>query len=196
MPPPNEGSGPQGCVTTPESRSTSTRQATTAPDEGIARFVTRDLPEPYSDAVTVRRWCAHSLARAESAGRIPLLGSPAWVALDDQDPRKLGSVIRAALAWLADSQPEVIAERLRAEMDFVDQITFQRLRDASHAVAAGADWSLVAYGPTHAELVRRRADPGQMHREWVARHGGEYRGGPIDIDTAGERPQNRKGAAA
>lgn len=49
MPPPNERSGPQGCATTPEDRSTSTQQATTTHGERIAPIVTRGLPEPFTD---------------------------------------------------------------------------------------------------------------------------------------------------
>jgi len=36
---------------------------------------------------------------------------------------------------------------------------------------------------TQSELLRRRAELGEAHRAFTIRHGGPYRGGPVDWDT-------------
>lgn len=40
---------------------------------------------------------------------------------------------------------------------------------------------------THAELERRRQEPGKLAREFWERHGGEYCGGPVDWHTGRPR---------
>ncbi|GGK68956.1 glutaredoxin domain-containing protein [Nocardia camponoti] len=61
-------------------------------------------PQPQStaesDAVdldAVRQWAAPYLRSAQRRGDIPAVGSPAWVALPNGDPRKTGAIVQAAL---------------------------------------------------------------------------------------------------
>ena len=82
-------------------------------------------------------WDVHEYVQPslDSAGPWPTAGTPAWCALDDDDPAKLAALLDAA-------QHHV----LRVE-------TAQAaLAEASRAVAAGADWPALA-----AEIVRGRA---------------------------------------
>jgi hypothetical protein len=68
----------------------------------------------------VQRWL-------DSAGSWPLIGTPEWVALDDNDPRKKAAVLDAARHWA-----------LRLELN-------QEARcEASHDVSAAADWSVIS----------------------------------------------------
>ena len=74
-------------------------------------------------------WDAHLyvLPWLEAAGDWPLIGSPEWVALDDQDLRKKAAVLDAARHW---------ALRLQ---------TCQEARnDASKDLAVSADWKAIA----------------------------------------------------
>jgi len=60
-------------------------------------------------------------------GSCPILGTPAWVALPDDDPDKLEAILYAALWW-------VLAEETRQE----------HLADASKAIADAVDWPALA----------------------------------------------------
>ena len=90
-------------------------------------------------------------------GRLPIYGSREWWALEDDDPRRWASVIRAAACWRHESRLDVIDERMRAELERVDQLVVERVRAASHDVAGALDWTALAAEPTHDELARRRA---------------------------------------
>ena len=90
-------------------------------------------------------------------GTIPLYAGREWWALDDDDPRRWASVIRAAACWRHESRLDVIDERMRAELERVDQLVVERVRAASHDVSGAADWVALAAEPTHDELARRRA---------------------------------------
>ncbi len=61
-------------------------------------------PQPQSiaesgtvDLDAVRQWAAPYLRSAQRRGEIPAVGSPAWVALPNGDPRKTGAIVQAAL---------------------------------------------------------------------------------------------------
>jgi hypothetical protein len=105
----------------------------------------------------VHRWAGPLLAEARQTGPIPLVGSPGWSRLADDDPRKWGAVVLGALAWVSEATPAATARRLRAELDDADRAVAQRLKDAATDLSAAYTWS--AIGPTHAELERRRAAP-------------------------------------
>ena len=103
-------------------------------------------------------WERHRISSVEGTlGRLPLYASREWWALDDDDPRRWASVIRAAACWRHESRLDVIDERMRAELERVDQLVVERVRAASHDIAGAADWVAVADEPSHDELTRRRA---------------------------------------
>nr|WP_231984184.1 DUF2742 domain-containing protein [Mycobacterium sp. E342] len=74
-------------------------------------------------------WSVHEFVAPwlAAAGDWPMAGTPAWVELPDTDPAKWAAVLDAARHW-----------GLRVE---AAQLTFG---EASHAVAAAADWSAIA----------------------------------------------------
>jgi hypothetical protein len=73
---------------------------------------------------SVHEWVTRHL---ESVGTWPMAGTPEWVALPDDDPRKLAALLDAAQHWA-----------LRVE-------TAQQAEcEASRAVSAAADWSAIA----------------------------------------------------
>ncbi len=59
-------------------------------------------------------------------GDWPLVGTPAWAVLDDDDPRKQAAVLHAALQWVLQQDIEQEAERA-----------------ASHAVSASENWRAI-----------------------------------------------------
>ena len=119
--------------------------------EAVRAWLDATSPDP----AVVRAWAAPMLAAADQHGETPRLGSPAWRALPDSDPRKLATVVHAALARLADTVPAAIAERLELELNETNRLALDRIRHASWDVAAA--WSELHHdGPTHAELTERR----------------------------------------
>lgn len=76
---------------------------------------------PTHDALT------DVIARASQHGPLPLIGTSAWLALDDGDPRRVGAIYAAAsmFALHLECQATVAIE-------------------ASHAVSASADWGAIA----------------------------------------------------
>jgi hypothetical protein len=91
------------------------------------------------------------------ANQPPEYGTPAWDALPCDHPDRTRAVWEAAEAWCRYWKPEVIAERLRTELDFIDRVTLERFKTASVDVSRVWDASRLCAGPTHAELRRRRA---------------------------------------
>jgi hypothetical protein len=63
----------------------------------------------------------------DAVGSWPLIGTPAWVDLADDDPRKLASLFDAARHWA-----------LRLEMCQESEC------EASHAISASMDWGAIA----------------------------------------------------
>jgi hypothetical protein len=76
----------------------------------------------------------HVTPLLEAAGSWPMVGTPAWCALADTDPRKLAALLDGAQHWALrmDSCQEARA-------------------DASHAISAALDWPAIAN-----EIFRRR----------------------------------------
>ncbi|ORV29467.1 hypothetical protein AWB98_06675 [Mycolicibacterium conceptionense] len=75
----------------------------------------------------------------ERAGDFPMVGTVAWCALADDDPRKIAAVFDAAQHWALRIEASQIA-----------------LADASKEIAAAADWAGIARRITQAEGVRIR----------------------------------------
>jgi hypothetical protein len=63
----------------------------------------------------------------ESVGQWPMLGTPGWCELPDDDPAKLAALLDAARHWA-----------LRVDM------AQQAAADASRAISGAADWSSIA----------------------------------------------------
>lgn len=104
----------------------------------------------------LRQWSASRLHQAHRVGPIPLAGSPTWRALDDTDPRKTAAVLNAALAWLYECTPAVIADRLCQELDLIDRCHADRMNAVATEVSSAADWTKFAAGPRLRELTWRR----------------------------------------
>jgi len=102
-------------------------------------------------------WRARFLATIAAAGPVPALGSPAWVALPDTDPRKTAAAVGPAVAYLIDNTQAVIESRLRGELAAIDHAVVARIRTASWDLSGAQDWRHAAHCPSHADLVRRRS---------------------------------------
>lgn len=101
-------------------------------------------------------WAHDVIAAGRAAGVVPPYASADWLALDPDDPRRLAAIVIAAECWWYDGLPEVMAERLRDELLFLDQLVVERIRRTSWDVAAAKDWVAVAERPTYDELEARR----------------------------------------
>ncbi|MFL6144342.1 MAG: DUF2742 domain-containing protein [Labedaea sp.] len=117
----------------------------------IRAWLRANAPDP--DAV--RQW-VHRTITARPAGRVPLLGSPAWQALPDTDPRKHAALVHAALAHLAEHTPAAVAARLRRELDEFATSVRRMFTEADNDLRRARVELGYSTGPTHAELVRRR----------------------------------------
>ena len=100
----------------------------------------------------VRSWCAPLLAAA--GGPVPLLGSRSWIAADD--PTRLASLARAALAWLADCDQLAIGRDLAHHLALVDVAVAERFKGAAVDLAEACDWAAASRRPSYLELQRRR----------------------------------------
>lgn len=69
-------------------------------------------------------------------GDLPIYGSPEWEALDNIDPRRFASVVRAAEAWRRDSTDQALKTRLKAELEEADLLIRWRIRTAGLDVHA------------------------------------------------------------
>lgn len=97
------------------------------------------------------RWAATMVGQL-SAEPLPLFGSPQWV--EAPGNVRLASCIRAALAWLNDRDPRVLAARFEQETEAARRYAerdYDQWREIAAKVRASAEW------PSHAELQRRRA---------------------------------------
>jgi len=83
-------------------------------------------------------------AVALAGGSVPPVGSPAWWAAKPQ--ARIASLLVLAEAYLV-TEPHLIA---------------RMIKDASVAISSSENWSAVGSLPSHAELVRRRAEPGMV----------------------------------
>lgn len=87
------------------------------------------------------------LARAEH-GPIPGVGTPDWWTAPTS--ARLAAILILGQAWLAHDPQRAIDDRFKA---------------LSGDISAkwSAAWSAACHGPSHAELVRRRAGPGPVY---------------------------------
>lgn len=87
-----------------------------------------------------------------------MAGSSRWEALSDDDPRKLASVLYAALAHLEESTPHAIATRFAHELaaEHRDELTAQKETAAAVSVAMSSAGALNRYLP-FCTLAARRA---------------------------------------
>jgi hypothetical protein len=92
-------------------------------------------------------WDVHEWVQpyVDAAGPLPMVGSPAWCALEDNDPRKLAALLDAAQHWALRIETAQVAEC-----------------EASHAISAGADWSGIA------QRIRAEAEF-YAERPWLKR---------------------------
>lgn len=68
----------------------------------------------------------------------------------------------------------------------------QQLAESSHAISGARTWK---GEPSHADLVRRRMQPGKLHQEFTERRG-EYTGGPVEWATGRPAGEQQPPAAA
>lgn len=122
-----------------------------------------------------RQWCRELIARGEAAGPLPLFGSPEWCQLPGGDPRKIASLVRAALNWYREG--EDLAFRVA-----------QEAYDQAAEENAYWDWSnarrrdLVAATLEDQQVRANRAAHARAMTE-RARTGRDYQGGPVAWDT-------------
>lgn len=123
-----------------------------------------------------KRWSQTLIDRGKHAGKIPLFGSREWCELEDDDPRKAASAIRAAEAWAHEGDDlgfTILAEaydRRRADDEHWKQ------------VHAGRD-AIVAHTLDRQDIVEAREQA--RHQQST-----DYQGGPVDFWT-GEPPTER-----
>ena len=98
------------------------------------------------------KWVRDLLRNAGEA-ELPLYGSAAWAAAPE--PVRVASCVRAAEAWRLESDPHRIAARLEQELEAA-QWCAERDYDAWREIAGRV--VRIGLGPTHAELVERRAE--------------------------------------
>jgi hypothetical protein len=96
-----------------------------------------------------------ALTRDRPRSPQPPFGTAEWMALPEDDPRRMRAVWHAAWCWHYWWQPEMIGmRRMQADRDMCD-----RLRAASADVSSAGGWAKLAQRASHAELVRRRGGP-------------------------------------
>lgn len=81
-----------------------------------------------------------------AGGSVPAVGSPQW--------------------WDADPLARIAGLLVLAERYLIDDphlIDAQMIKDASVAISSSKDWSAAGSLPSHAELARRRAEPGPVY---------------------------------
>lgn len=105
------------------------------------------------DLDAVAEWLWQLTARAP--GEVPLLGTAQWAAADE--PTRVASLARWALAGLYAEHPDVIAARLAAEIAIDRAAYLAAMKQASVAISRAHDWHAQAVQPTRAEILRRRA---------------------------------------
>jgi hypothetical protein len=114
---------------------------------GLGNTIGISIVPPTADiaVITSRQvswWSVHEFVagRLEVIGSWPMVGTPEWCALPDDDPRKLAALFDAARHWA-----------LRVE-------TCQQAEaDASHDISAAVDWSAIgAAMRSHNEFYAQR----------------------------------------
>ncbi len=121
----------------------------------VSRILTIERDRP-----AVAEWLDHVVAAAPGSAPIPILGSLGWVEASEEI--RLASLARYVLGTLGELDPVVIAVRFAAEIEAGRRDHAIAIRQASKAISAAADWGNLARHPSHAELTRRRAEPGSL----------------------------------
>jgi hypothetical protein len=87
----------------------------------------------HNGSQQVSSWSVHEFVQPllTQLGSWPMVGTPAWCVLDDDDPAKVAALLDAAQHWA-----------LRIETSQQD------LCDASRLIAGAADWSVLAQKST------------------------------------------------
>ena len=85
----------------------------------------------------------------EAAGSWPLVGSPQWCALPDDDPAKLAALLDAAQHWalrMETCQAEQRCAKRWAECATRHAVIRKKLAEyqAGHAISAAADWTAIS----------------------------------------------------
>lgn len=108
-------------------------------------------------------WAARILSAGHAAGKVPPYRSPAWHRLADDDPCKLAAVVLYAECWHAERQPDVIADRLRREVEVAAHVELQLDFLEPGPLAESVDeeraqrMRSLAERPTYDELQGRRS---------------------------------------
>ena len=89
--------------------------------------------------LTRAEFVARLLDLGRRCGEIPIYGSEEWQALDDLDPRRFASVVRAAEAWYAEGTDGAIRARLLDELAVADLLARWRVRAAGLDVPGAID---------------------------------------------------------
>jgi hypothetical protein len=81
----------------------------------------------------------------QAGGSVPPAGSDRWRTAPD--PAKVASLLVLAEAYLVSDPHQIAAEMIK---------------EASVAVSSSGRWSAASARPSHAEVMRRRAEPGPL----------------------------------
>jgi hypothetical protein len=95
--------------------------------------------------VTRQEFVTRLLDLGRRHGDIPVYGADDWEALDNLDPRRFASVVRAAECWRVDGTDDAIRGRLLDELADADLYTRWRVREAGLDVhgRGSSDWRRV-----------------------------------------------------
>jgi Protein of unknown function (DUF2742) len=99
--------------------------------------------------VTRQELVRRMLDLGRECGDIPIYGSAEWEALDNLDPRRFASVVRAAEVWRREGDPDRIKQRLAEE----DWLVRYRIRQAGLDVHGRGDTNWICIH----DVVRARA---------------------------------------
>jgi hypothetical protein len=125
--------------------------------------------------------------RVTDSTDIPDYLSSEWWALSVDDWHRPAAVTIAANRWHAIATSAYGWALLDEAEDWHRRKTFS---DWSSAVAEMVKGRRL--GPSYRELERRRSIPSSLPEQFAQRHGGEYRGGPVDWATG--RPARKEAA--
>lgn len=97
-------------------------------------------------------------------GQLPIYGSPEWEALDNADPRRFASVVRAAEAWRRDGTDQAVREHTEHQLFLAEQageqIAMSRLRQLSWDLSEATDWANMADSIDRARRAHTTRDAG------------------------------------
>jgi hypothetical protein len=116
---------------------------------------------------SVPLWSRKLIVLGQRVGELPIYGSTDWFALPPVDPRKFGSVVRAAECWRLDGTDDVLRWRLLDEIRFNNEFAAWRLRMLSADLSDGEDWSDVAGSIDRSRRARAIHDAGYTQPDRV-----------------------------